>query len=209
MKTNLLHCLSFGLLIGGNSLAQTWTQQNSNTFSDFNNIFFVDNSNGYAFGDSLDAGGNFVRAFATKTNNMGATWQSFDMGSPNYQIYSSYFHTANSGYVVGRYRPNGTGLIAKTMNGGAAWTVDSVSFPKRLMDIDFTSNTNGWVCGRSGYIFNTTDAGATWNAQTSNTPDDLNSIDFADALNGWAVGVNAATGGTIVNTTDGGTTWTI
>lgn len=73
-----------------------------------------------------------------------------------------------------------------------------------LLSVSFSSEQNGWVCGRWGTILHTADGGKTWVQQASGTINMLTSISFVDEKTGWAVGER----GTILHTVDGGKTWT-
>lgn len=75
--------------------------------------------------------------------------------------------------------------------------------PAVVLDIEFTSPTNGWLVGTSGAILKTTTGGNSWFRKNSGTSDVLNAIFFINAMNGTAVGIH----GTILQTTDGGETW--
>lgn len=103
-----------------------------------------------------------------------------------------------TGYVSGAY-----GVVQKTTNAGASWSVVSPPTFRSLSDQFFLNHNVGWVVGEMGTIFKTTDGGSTWTQQTSGTTAWLNVVYFTDANTGYAAGTN----GTILKTTDSGTTW--
>lgn len=72
-----------------------------------------------------------------------------------------------------------------------------------LFSVSFSSENNGWTCGRWGTILHTENGGKDWEKQTSGTDYTLSDIFFKDSMYGWAVG----DGGTIIHTNDGGRTW--
>lgn len=183
--------------------AQTWMQENPQSSSNFNNVFFVDNNTGWAIADSMN-GALFVGSILKKTTNKGATWSNQSIGSNFYQLKACHFFNASKGIIVAKYLVTNKGSILTTINGGNTWTTND-TFPKALNDVFFINSTIGWVCGKNGYIAKSTDGGTSWTAQVSNAPDHLFSIHFADINNGWAVGPN----GVIVHTTDGGTNWVL
>lgn len=183
--------------------AQSWWQQNPKTLANMNNINFVDNNNGWAFGDSLN-GVLFVSPIIRKTTNQGANWTTQSLGSNNYQINSSHFFSTTNGMVVGKYLVTGKGTIISTTNGGNTWTTND-TIQDALRDVFFINATTGWICGENGYLIKTLNGGTTWAKQTSNALDHLFSIHFSDANNGWAVGPN----GQIIHTSNGGTTWAL
>jgi photosystem II stability/assembly factor-like uncharacterized protein len=102
---------------------------------------------------------------------------------------------------------NGTmGIVIKTTDGGANWTIvlDSGTTTSLICLLSFINASTGWVVGNGGIIYKTTDGGTNWTAQTSGTAVTLTGVCFVDANNGWAVGNT----GTILRTVNGGTTWT-
>jgi photosystem II stability/assembly factor-like uncharacterized protein len=72
-----------------------------------------------------------------------------------------------------------------------------------LLSVYFSSEKDGWACGRWGTALYTADGGKTWVRQNTGTDYTLTSIYFVDAKIGWAVGDE----GTIIHTKDGGKTW--
>ena len=82
--------------------SQTWWAQNSQTQSDLNEIFYVTNNTGWAFGDSLDAFGGFATGVVLKSTSQGVPWVKQSMGTPVSQIAGSYFFNSNKGIVVGK-----------------------------------------------------------------------------------------------------------
>ncbi len=72
-----------------------------------------------------------------------------------------------------------------------------------LFSVSFSTEQQGWACGRWGSVLHTDDGGKNWDLQDSSTDYALSSICFSDPQNGWAVGEN----GTIIHTGDGGRCW--
>ncbi len=104
-----------------------------------------------------------------------------------------------TGYVSGAY-----GVVQKTTNAGASWSIVSPPTFRSFSDQFFLNHNVGWVVGEMGVIYKTTNGGSTWSQQASGTTAWLNVVHFMDANIGYAAGAN----GTIIKTTDGGTTWT-
>jgi photosystem II stability/assembly factor-like uncharacterized protein len=79
--------------------------------------------------------------------------------------------------------------------------------PQKLYDdlfsVIFSTEKDGWTCGRWGTILHTSDGGKTWVCQNSGVDYSLSSIFFVDSKHGWAVGDE----GTIIHTQDGGKNW--
>lgn len=78
-----------------------------------------------------------------------------------------------------------------------------VKFYDDLLSVYFSSEKDGWACGRWGAVLYTVDGGKTWVRQNTGIDYTLTSIYFVDAKTGWAVGDE----GTIIHTKDGGKTW--
>jgi photosystem II stability/assembly factor-like uncharacterized protein len=72
-----------------------------------------------------------------------------------------------------------------------------------LFSVSFSTDKDGWACGRWGTILHTSDGGKTWVRQSSGVNYSLSSIFFVDSKHGWAVGDE----GTIIHTQDGGKNW--
>lgn len=117
---------------------------------------------------------------------------------PNFQINSSHFVDANTGYIVGLF-----GAIAKTTNGGSSWISQNVSNTNMLFGVNFVSTTTGWACGLFGIILKTTNGGTNWNLQFSGTTNDLLRLQFVNSTTGWAIGRS----GTILKSITGGALW--
>jgi photosystem II stability/assembly factor-like uncharacterized protein len=72
-------------------------------------------------------------------------------------------------------------------------------------DLDFISESVGWVVGHSGIILKTTNGGTNWIQQNSNTSSDLYTVYFLDDQNGWVGGFD----GILLKTTNGGDNWVV
>ena len=169
----------------------TWTNQTPTLLATavLRAAAMPDNSHAFVFGDfgtmlsSANGGANWTHQMQGTVSNLQATW----------------FSSANLGWAVGA-----GGAVLKTTDGGASWSMRSVS-TNILYAVMFPDASNGWAVGAAGTILRTTDGGATWAAQTSGTANQLNGEWFKDAYNGVAVG-NA---GTVLLTSNGGVTWTL
>jgi hypothetical protein len=134
-----------------------------------------------------------------RTTDAGANW----LGSTTSQeqwLYSVYFITETTGWVVGQSPASAPTKISKTVDGGITWTHYDTDIGA-LWAVFFISDSIGWIVGTDGTILNTTDSGNNWIFQSSGTTEWLWSVYFADSNTGWAVGV----GGTILKTITGGT----
>jgi photosystem II stability/assembly factor-like uncharacterized protein len=96
------------------------------------------------------------------------------------------------------------GIVLRTTNDGASWTIHDSGSTTNLWAIRFVEANTGWAVGDRGTVVKTTDGGATWTAQPSGQNVALRGLAAVDATRAWAVGED----GTLLRTTDGGTTWT-
>ncbi len=178
----------------------SWTKTDHPGY--FRDIDFVDANNGWiAF--SVDDGVD--RLF--HTTDGGSTWTTQTAGTSGGELIAVDFLDASTGYAVHSF----DGLY-KTTNGGASWTPVAVSkwAPTfDLVDLKFTSATDGWVIGqqrtstagptyRHDFAAHTTDGGATWDFELSPAETDggstgstcyVTAIDSVGA-NTWIVGGN-------------------
>ena len=165
----------------------TWTAQLTTPVTNFNSVYFCNDSTGYVVG-------NGGRIF--KTTNGGATWTQQTSGFTT-SFFTVYFTDENHGYV-GDY-----GRILRTSDGGATWTYLTIFQSYELYGIYFTDSNTGYAVGRSGKILKTTNAGVSWSFLNSGTNINLRSVYFTDLNNGYAVGES----GIMLKTTDAGITW--
>ena len=134
-----------------------------------------------------------------------AQWISKDpVTSTNASLYSIFFTSSSTGFVVGK-DDNG-GLILKTTNGGDTW-VSYPALPYSFTKVYFTSKSTGYLSGvdnNGGIILKTTDGGTTWRLlQSPTTAFSYYNIHFTDSINGFINGIH----GTIYKSSDSGSTW--
>ncbi len=124
-----------------------------------------------------------------KTTNGGVNWNLVkqDMGKLNI-----FFVSDSIGYNVGADLK-----IYKTVDQGETWKREFLN--DDLYDIDFVSETTGYICSSELYI--TTNGGSNWEI-IPNSPGGY-SIKFLDTLTGFLGGYDAS----IQKTTDGGLNW--
>jgi photosystem II stability/assembly factor-like uncharacterized protein len=158
--------------------------------SDYISIFFTDHNTGYIAG-GLDK--------ILKTTDGGVTWMNQNSGTTNNSLYSVHFTNHEVGYIAGGQFAN-SGVILKTINGGANW-FSATSVPSNcLFSVCFPDEMTGYAVGDYGTILKTTDGGTNWTSQVSGTWNLLFSACFLNA----DVGFTAGDFGTILKTTDGG-----
>lgn len=125
-------------------------------------------------------------------------WIAMNSGTTR-NLYSAYFTSANTGYLVGD-----SGIILKTTNGAASFTTQLSGTYENLYTVYFTGTDTGYVLGNNGLILKTINGGTTWTSQTSGTSWGLHAIFFTSVQTGYVGG----DGGLILKTTNGGITWT-
>ncbi len=103
-----------------------------------------------------------------------------------------FFFDENTGVTSGVLF-DGTGAIARTVNGGTDWT--SSLFPSGMQGIDFPKPESGFAVGFVGTILKSIDLGNTWSAQTSGTSFDLFDVHFTSA---GQIGLAVGAAGTIL-----------
>lgn len=170
---------------------------------DVNELFFLDNSNGWNVGEN----GKIY-----KTTDGGATWQSV-FQAPNPYSPLSYsplrrirFTDPMHGYAVGGISGGETKLW--TSDGGMTWNVVNKTQGSSLHGLWFADANNGWCVGgvNAGLtIQKTTDGGKTWAKQQfpttlSGKVSYFEDIAFVSPTEGWIV----ADSGYILKTTNGG-----
>jgi photosystem II stability/assembly factor-like uncharacterized protein len=142
-----------------------------------------------------------------RTTDGGATWKPFSLpGEMRYDPQAVDFVTSKVGYIVAvDTKSPKRGVVLKTTNGGAKWTVKLRASVDLLAGVCFQNTQKGWVVGRAGCIYKTSNGGKTWIAQSAAnvSKPTLYSVSFADATHGWAVGA----AGTVMKTSNGGRTW--
>ncbi|MBA3649232.1 MAG: T9SS type A sorting domain-containing protein [Chitinophagales bacterium] len=121
-------------------------------------------------------------------------------------LHSTYFIGKNYGFVVGRYW-NGsqpTGMILKTIDGGANWNISYTDTMPELRTVFFLNNNIGFIGGDNGKVYRTTDGGNNWQLLNSNTTSMITKIYFLDSNIGFITA-----GHEVFKTTDEGNNWTL
>ncbi len=170
MKKALL-ILSFCFPVLG--FSQTWSDRNSSISNDLEDVFFIDNNNGWAVGRQ----GKIIQ-----TTDGGSTWSEQNSGSTK-DLNKVYMISTSNGYVVG---DGGTVLKYN----GSGWSALNISFSQDMYGVYFLDASTGWVSGDWGRIMMTTNGGSTWTTQMSNSiySNTFEDLHMLSANEGWAVG---------------------
>ncbi len=188
-----------------------WQPQEINTFRDFFDVFFLDDSNGWTCGRVGDI---------WHTRNGGLSWERQNLGGPKFATRIR-FLDEEYGWSAG-----GEAILLHTTNGGEEWHMTFFPrppYPSDTVDFQgvfFIDRRTGWlVAGRfpeggdtfaygQGFITKTQDGCSTWTLQRVDTVYDFYDVAFIDANHGWVVGGNDRTmNGVVLHTTDGGNSW--
>jgi photosystem II stability/assembly factor-like uncharacterized protein len=150
---------------------------------------------------------------------LGPPWR--DITPPNLPgwIDDVEFVDRNAGWLAAGDCAAGTGVIAKTPDGGRSWRRLTTRFHHTCnagatLDLDFVDRRNGWLTwreptGRFSELYRTRDGGATWRQVRHRHADGgAERVTFATPRRGWGVGEPPGyQGGQLLRTTDGGRTW--
>ncbi|GEM_PF-6023288 len=133
-------------------------------------------------------------SYSSSSSDNGATWV-----KKNFTGLTTFFLDANLGWQV---RSNG---LYYTNTGGANWAIlPTPSGIGNLLNVFFTSATNGSAITDTGTVIRTGDGGANWTIHGSApSGTKLNKFRF----NTQNFGYGTANGGLVYLTTDGGSTW--
>ncbi len=179
--------ISSGVMLRTNDQGGQWVPVSLPTTSPLNDLFFVNQSVGYAVGDN---------GVILKTTDGGANW-SVKSSGVSASLLTVFMVDVEVGYITGH--PD---LILKTVDGGDNWTSTFLINPSGIF---FTSSAVGY----SGFsdpaevsIYKTTDGGVNWTYQLVAFGGVFNSITFTSADVGY---ISSSSG--IYRTADAGLTW--
>ncbi len=166
-----------------------WVEQESLTGEAITDIFFVDNSFGWAVAENL----------VLSTSSGGSFWQPApqETSVQTSLINSIFFINEETGWMAGSVLDNEGGEIFITQQGGA-YPILQQSYQAPLMAIHFLDEDHGWAAGLGGKVVQTTDGGVQW-LDLAELGTDIYDVHFTSANKGWAAGED----GNLFKTTDG------
>jgi photosystem II stability/assembly factor-like uncharacterized protein len=172
-----------GKILKTNDGGINWTTQIKGDSIHFWNLYFLNNSVGFAGGV-----GQIYR-----TINGGNTWEKIFDGK-NWVIRDIKFNEKKEGWFVGD-----NGYILHCDSTWSVWNTQTSTTTNNLYGINVHGN-DCWAVGKNGTILHSTNGGNTWTKQVSNTFTHLYSVSFPSVDVGWTTGVNGCILKTISNT---------
>ena len=109
-------------------------------------------------------------------------------------LYDVCFLDTTHGWAVGQL-----GVVLKTSDGGATWSVPKSPTAKNLTSVAFVSAERGWIVGSDAGVFETKDGGRTRAAVPGLA---ATQVEFVDSTHGWLL-----QGNRVYRTVDGGVAW--
>jgi photosystem II stability/assembly factor-like uncharacterized protein len=182
-------------------LSQSWSQCYYNKNFVFDKVFTLDANHAYIVGEH----GVFLR-----TTDGGLTWQQFQTGITNYNLYDVQFLNDTIGFSCGD-----AGTLITTHNGGLDWNPCTTHTYLNLTGLYFINNSEGWMAANFGSLFPvpyttglilwTTDGGNTVSIskQVNASVQKVAAFNFHTCI---AI-CNSPSYGFILKTTDEGVTW--
>lgn len=116
----------------------------------------------------------------------------------NYKFRDVFFIDENIGWASGL-----SGIIIKTIDGGANWSLLNSGVSNPLLGIHFINASTGWLVGSGGTILKTNDGGDTWTSINFGSKA-IDDVHFININTGWIISDKM-----IFNTTDAGATWNL
>jgi photosystem II stability/assembly factor-like uncharacterized protein len=167
-----------------------WTKQTEGCQSDLYDIFFVNESTGFAVGES----GTIM-----KTVNSGINWEYITEVIAS-DLVSICFINEQTGWIVGT-----DGHILKSDDGGSSWNSQVSPTSSILNDVCFVNNLQGWIATRTGSVLVTVD-GENWIQSTVNSSENIVDVEYLNVSEIWACGVQNDIS-RFYKSVDGGLSW--
>lgn len=190
----------------------SWIQQQTNTFNEFTDIFFLDHQRGFA--SSINYAQPPFGTLLFKTGDGGNNWNSYPYPQDEIFISCIWYRDSLNGWMGGR--PH---ALVKTDDGGVTWSQAAIDtstlafFP--VMTIQFYNEKYGYASGGvfdiAGVIWRTWDGGEKWYAiDVNDAPaDEVRGIHMFDSLHVMGAGGDPDFGYGVgmIRTWDGGVNW--
>lgn len=116
-------------------------------------------------------------------------------------VFFRFIQFTDHDYFLGGHHGDST-LVIKSSDGGYTWAT-TFHKPGQIMDMEFLSDSIGFMVGNYGRIYKTENAGLNWLLLESNTTHTLRSIDYLNE----SIWITAGDAGILLLTYDAGNTW--
>ena len=187
---------------------ESWIQQQSNTNSNIQDIFFLDKNRGWAVGwrEGVTPSGTDIII----TTNGGNDWSERAYAEDNVYLATINFLDSLNGWAGGY--PD---KLIRTFDGGHTWkdaTIDSGAFKNfPVVQIKFYDSLFALACGGAidfaGVIWKTTNGGDNWYS-IGVAAEPIRDIEYLDSLNILGIGGDPEYfGASSVSSIDAGSTW--
>jgi photosystem II stability/assembly factor-like uncharacterized protein len=143
---------NYGWVVGTGEIARTtntgeiWNYVYSPTNQWLYDVFFFDNTTGWAVGGGTDS------EIILKSSNGGLSWQIQRESYQFQRLQGVCFTDLQNGWTVGE-----NGVILKTTNGGTNWNEYNSPTNNYLREIQFLSESIGYIVGENGTILKYSD----------------------------------------------------
>ena len=128
-----------GVLMRTTDAGLNWSE-GSIAGGDYRDIFFVNETIGFAAGSSV-----------YKTTDGGNNWSLVQTGA-NAGFDGIYFPDESNGWVVGVENGSNNGVIYHSSDGGESWLLQNTPVFDGLFSVFFANNNKGWAVGHLGTI---------------------------------------------------------
>ncbi len=190
------------------SVLADWKFQDSGVTENLNDVFFVDELNGWAVGDN---------STIIATTDGGETWVRQDSPVDGLVLRKVQFANHDVGFACGQ---STYGTLIHTIDGGKTWKImDFGPDSRTVWGFYLVNSLTGWVTvefvngiapgGDETHILFTSDGGLSWESQFV-YGHQLRDMYFIDPNSGWAIGstyMDTFDDTDVFRTTDGGVTW--
>lgn len=181
--------------------ANSWYKTETSAFLPINDIFFVNENEGWAVGgqsECFQTGCVPAGGFILHSTDGGETWKTTSVTpSKRVGLHSVSFVNSQLGFAVG------FDIILRTKDGGITWDETIIgNLSASMSQVRFFDDRNGLVRCNAGKLVMTTDGGNSWQVSDSLIQPGANSISI---INDVAYSVSSVT---LNRTEDFGQTWT-
>ena len=174
-----------------------WTQQNSGTTENLNDVYCISADTVVVVGDN---------ATILRTTNGGTDWLSISNPAA-VNLHKVQFADTQTGYAVGD-----AGTVLKTTDAGATWQALTTNTTENLLALSVVATDTLFVGGTDGLILKSVDGGNNWNTLNVGISNNIIDLQMLNNNIGYAVPqLNncEAQNAMILKSIDGGINWTI